>query len=69
VPVENPFFLHIEVQESFLLFEPPAEGGFPRGRGSGDEEVHAVSVAFLSQARNAAGRCLYIGYGSGIKER
>ena len=30
VSVKDPGFFHVEVQEFLLLFEPPAEGGFPR---------------------------------------
>jgi len=29
VPVKHARFFDINVQESLLLFEPPAEGGFP----------------------------------------
>jgi len=29
VPVEDAFFLHIEVEEPFVLFEPLAEVDFP----------------------------------------
>ena len=39
---------------TFFLFEPPAEGGFPRSWDAGDEEVHVVSLAFLAEARNVA---------------
>jgi len=49
VPVEDAVFLHIEMEESFVLFEPLAEGGFSRSWDAGDKEVHAVSLAFLSQ--------------------
>ena len=60
VAVEHPGFFHVEVEESFLLFEPPAEGGFPRSWDAGDEEVHGVSLASLGQARTAAGTYLYM---------
>ena len=55
--IQHPGFFHVEVQESLLLFEPPAEGGFPRSWDARDKEVHAVSLAFLGQA---AGEYLYI---------
>jgi len=69
VSVKHPRLFHVEVQKAFLLFEPPAEGGFPRSWDAGDKEMHAVSLASLGQARNAAGRGLYIRYGSGIRKR
>jgi len=43
----NKGFLHLNVEEPFVLFEPLAEGCFPRGQDSGDEEVHDVSLAGL----------------------
>ena len=45
VSVKHAGFFHVEVQEPLLLFEPPAEGGFPRSWDAGDEEVHGVSLA------------------------
>jgi hypothetical protein len=45
------------MQEPLFLFEPPAEGGFPRSWDARDKEVHDVSLAFLGQG---AGRYLYI---------
>jgi len=67
--VQHTGLLNVEVPESLFSSSQLQKVDFPEAGIPEIRRVHAVSLAFLGQARNAARRGLYIGIWKRDKEK